>query len=247
MTADETTASRQQGFTLIELSIVLVIIGLLVGGVMVGKDLIKSAQIKKGLSELEKIGAAVNTFKVKYNCIPGDCKNITEIFPTGIYGGNGNGDGFINNWPNETYGAMDSLVLANLAPRGKVKIAYGHAQSRYMSCYNDGYAYLYFADLYSISSELVFIGGHPWILPNATKKGLTYTCATYDNNNVLADPVITPNDALIMDTKLDDGLPQTGKFLSQNSAGLCTVAAQNAYLGSNTLGCRFVYYLPVGN
>lgn len=237
----------RSGFTLIELSIVLVIIGLLIGGVIVGQDLIKSSQVRKGISDLEQIGAAVNTFKIKYSCIPGDCRNTLEFFPTGIFSGNGNGDGFINNWPNETYAAMDSLVAANLATRGKVKIAYGHAQSRYMSCYNDGYAYLYFADLWSISSDFGWSGGHPWVLPNATKKGMTYTCATYDNNNTLADPVITPNDAFIMDTKLDDGLPQTGKFLAQNSAGLCTVPAQNAYLGSNTLGCRFVYYLPVGN
>ena len=50
MTADETTASRQQGFTLIELSIVLVIIGLLVGGVLAGKALIQQAEIRAATS-----------------------------------------------------------------------------------------------------------------------------------------------------------------------------------------------------
>src|SRR5665213_2905942 len=60
------------GFTLIELSIVLVIIGLIVGGILVGQDLIKVAEVRAQISQIEKYNQAVNTFRAKFNAIPGD-------------------------------------------------------------------------------------------------------------------------------------------------------------------------------
>jgi prepilin-type N-terminal cleavage/methylation domain-containing protein len=64
--------NHEGGFTLIELSIVLVIIGLIVGGVLVGQDLIRAAEVRATVSQFEKYNTAVNTFRVKYNAIPGD-------------------------------------------------------------------------------------------------------------------------------------------------------------------------------
>ena len=68
------------GFTLIELSIVLVIIGLVIGGVLVGQQLIHAAQIRQQAAQFESINAAVNTFRTKYNCLPGDCPDATKFF-----------------------------------------------------------------------------------------------------------------------------------------------------------------------
>jgi prepilin-type N-terminal cleavage/methylation domain-containing protein len=64
--------SNRHGFTLIELSLVLVIIGLLIGGVLTGRDLIQAASIRAQISQIEKYQAAVNTFRAKYNALPGD-------------------------------------------------------------------------------------------------------------------------------------------------------------------------------
>jgi prepilin-type N-terminal cleavage/methylation domain-containing protein len=50
--------TQKTGFTLIELSIVLVIIGLVVGGVLVGKDLIFAAQVRRAVSEAESFNTA---------------------------------------------------------------------------------------------------------------------------------------------------------------------------------------------
>lgn len=61
-----------QGFTLIELSIVLVIIGLIVGGVLVGRDLIAAAAVRAQISQIEKYQQAVNVFRGKYGYLPGD-------------------------------------------------------------------------------------------------------------------------------------------------------------------------------
>src|SRR5262249_1408244 len=79
----ERNRSNLDGFTLIELSIVLVIIGLIVGGVLVGQDLIKAAQIRATVSQIEKYDAAVNTFRGKYNGLPGDLSNCASFFTGG--------------------------------------------------------------------------------------------------------------------------------------------------------------------
>src|SRR4051812_10469894 len=60
------------GFTLIEMSIVLVIIGLTVGSVLVGKDLLAAAAVRAQITQIEKYQTSVNVFRIKYNAIPGD-------------------------------------------------------------------------------------------------------------------------------------------------------------------------------
>jgi prepilin-type N-terminal cleavage/methylation domain-containing protein len=71
--------SNRHAFTLIELSIVLVVIALLIGGVLVGRDLIKAAEIRATISQIEKVNLAVTVFKGKYNCLPGDCGSAVSF------------------------------------------------------------------------------------------------------------------------------------------------------------------------
>ena len=72
MTKTYSQHSHEEGFTLVELSIVLVIIGLIVGGVLAGQDMIRAAEIRSTISQIEKYNTAVNTFRDKYGNIPGD-------------------------------------------------------------------------------------------------------------------------------------------------------------------------------
>ena len=64
--------SRQSGFTLVEIAIVLVIIGLLLGGVLKGQELINSAKIKNLANDLNGVSTAVYAYQDRYRALPGD-------------------------------------------------------------------------------------------------------------------------------------------------------------------------------
>lgn len=86
---------RQAGFTLIEMSIVLVIIGLIIGGILKGQEIIESSRSKNVLAEIERIRAAANTFYDRYAALPGDFSLATTRVSTAAAIANGNGNGVI--------------------------------------------------------------------------------------------------------------------------------------------------------
>ena len=69
-----------RGFTLVEISIVLVIIGLIAGGVLAGNSLIHAASLKKVIEEKENIVQATQVFKQKYSFLPGDFPEATTVW-----------------------------------------------------------------------------------------------------------------------------------------------------------------------
>ena len=79
---------KRNGFTLVELSIVLVIIGLLIGGILVAQSMIDTARAQKVVQELQQYQVMVNNFGTKYNSLPGDASVFTPA---------GNNDGIIWN------------------------------------------------------------------------------------------------------------------------------------------------------
>jgi prepilin-type N-terminal cleavage/methylation domain-containing protein len=69
--------ARQAGFTLVEIAIVLVIIGLLLGGVLKGQEMIENAKIKSIVSDMKAVQAAYNGYIDRYKAIPGDDTTVT--------------------------------------------------------------------------------------------------------------------------------------------------------------------------
>src|SRR2546430_13048603 len=67
--------SRQQGFTLVEIAIVLVIIGLLLGGILKGQEMITQAKIKNVIADFSGVSAAYHGYQDRYRAIPGDDPN----------------------------------------------------------------------------------------------------------------------------------------------------------------------------
>ncbi|MBL8532229.1 MAG: prepilin-type N-terminal cleavage/methylation domain-containing protein [Betaproteobacteria bacterium] len=90
-------AHRQGGFTLIEIAIVLVIIGLLLGGILKGQELITSARVRNLISQQDGIKAAFYGFQDRYRALPGDYQLAAQnLGGTGTISF-GNGDGRVQN------------------------------------------------------------------------------------------------------------------------------------------------------
>ncbi|MBI5681845.1 MAG: type II secretion system protein [Deltaproteobacteria bacterium] len=119
----------KKGFTLIELSIVLVIIGLLIGAVIKGGSLIADAKMKRLKNDVDGWIAAVHSYSGKYNAIPGDDPQASTRFAGAA---NGNGDGLIT----ETTTAWDHLRGAGIIAGQR-----GVGQSFYPKTSYGGYAY----------------------------------------------------------------------------------------------------------
>jgi prepilin-type N-terminal cleavage/methylation domain-containing protein len=80
----------QKGFTLVEIAIVLVIIGLLLGGILKGQEMITQAKIKNVVADFSGISAAYYGYQDRYRAIPGDDLNAASRW-SGATAGNGNG------------------------------------------------------------------------------------------------------------------------------------------------------------
>ncbi len=81
---------RQRGFTLVEIAIVLVIVGLVLGGVLKGQEMIRGAKVKNVNNDAQNIISAVTTYKDRYGAMPGDDSISTIAVAAGV-AGNGNG------------------------------------------------------------------------------------------------------------------------------------------------------------
>ena len=87
-------SKQQSGFTLVEIAIVLVIIGLLLGGILKGQEMITQAKIKNLIGDMNGISAAMNSYQDRYRALPGDDKNAGTRWANTTT--QGNGDGVVN-------------------------------------------------------------------------------------------------------------------------------------------------------
>ncbi len=81
---------KQQGFTLIEIAIVLLIIGLLLGGIMKGQSMINSARVRSIANDLSGIEAAWISFQDRYRALPGDFPRASTHIVAGAVDGDSN-------------------------------------------------------------------------------------------------------------------------------------------------------------
>lgn len=203
----------QSGFTLIELSIVLVILGLLIGGILVGSNLISLAGVRATVAQVERYNASVYTFKTRYDGIPGDMDNklAAKFSMTPRSGAVGHGDGntLIEGCSaGATQAGCETLLFwSDLSVARLIDGNYSNATDA-LTQINNGFQDRYFppSKMRRGSYITVFNSGGVNYYEVA---GIVSTDAAGDYTMQYA---MSPNEAFNMDNKVDDGFPLTGHF-----------------------------------
>jgi prepilin-type N-terminal cleavage/methylation domain-containing protein len=206
----------KKAFTLVELAIVIVIIGLLVGGVLAGQELVKQAKYRKLFSNIESYKAAHYGFVAKYNDWPGDSLRHSLFFPgSGIVEGDGNKS---INLRSEAYEYWRALSLAKMVKgtySGNVPAIQNDSFPKDESNYN----YIYRCSTMSGAQGL-------WGNPTVCYFNVSNFPPTTSWQPVnVGYAIFTAMEAFEFDTKYDDGIPSSGivsAFRPSSGATVCT-------------------------
>lgn len=235
-------AFMRKGFSLVELSIVLVIIGLLAGGIMMGQSLMRNAEIKSVISERDKYLNATKLFKSKYGQLPGDMPDATAVWSTTV---NGDEDGILDNAAavsvtGEMFQFWNQLSLAGFIEGTYTGLAGADADIGAVIGTN-------------VPKATISTGGWTaYYNGTSAGSGLSYA-AVYNHTftfgskiaaSITAGPLLTPEEAWNIDTKIDDGKPGRGAVLPRSSiawstTGSCTTSTGNTdYAGDYNLNSK---------
>lgn len=239
----------RHGFSLVELSIVLVILGLLTGGILAGQSLIRAAELRGVLTEYQRYSTAAYSFRDKYMGIPGDFRNATRFW--GRQNGNadcvtnsaaavaasgvcdGNGDGFIAySAPPAGTSTERHQTWRHLANAGLVEGNYtGTAPAAVPPYFEIGS---------NVPASRIANGG--WDMLTMNSSGHGYFTDQPSNHSLIIGAAwggtspygaaFRPQEVWNIDAKIDDGKPQQGKVWAVWWDS-CTTAASAADLTGN--------------
>lgn len=191
---------RQSGFTLVEIAIVLVIVGLLIGGVLKGREMITNAKIKRIENDFAGVSAAIYAYQDRYGVLPGDDPAASTRFPgTWRAADNGNGNGNISGWWASTNNNDESRkIWKHLRGAGLIAGPVDNTTSSYQQPSNS------FGGLVGVSLNTYNLSGH----------------------NILFGEI--PGDiAQILEARGDDSVPSRGSI--QAHASQTTYAIDERY------------------
>jgi len=232
---------NQQGFTLVELSIVIVIIGLIVAGVVGGQTLVRQAKIRAVITDQNKFKVSVNAFKLEYDALPGD---LTNAISYGIGANNGDGNKKIHIHNTESIYLWEHLNNAGLFPG-----SYTGAISTPQLKAGDNVPFSSFGSNVAMHATYIKNGGPG---SNCIAIGAADLFGRVDDVNVLVFarldtagsgcanfPFLKVSEAFGIDSKIDDGEPDSGIMYSinerntNNVANRCVDSAMTGNAGAN--------------
>ncbi len=238
---------KQKGFTLLELSIVIVIIGLIVAGISAGQSLVRQASLRSVVSDLSNFETAYNSFKLQYDAVPGDMSNAFDYWGSAC-GGNdqascdGDGDGVVEisataNLREDT-AAWEHMTLA-----GVIDGTYTYVSGNTILGQN------------VIPGPITSTGYWLWGSSGLRKNFVSLGSDRSDAGGYFSGEALRPSEAFAIDSKNDDGRPGTGRNITNrdqdrwNTAGICvdldnavsdfTIA--NYILDDTTVSCYIRY------
>ena len=236
---------KQRGFTIVELSVVIVIIGLLISGIIAGDILLKAAEIRSVISDVNGYKSAVRNFEEIYNNLPGDMPNADDYW-AGTANGNGNGRvEYSGGAGGEDLRAWQVLALSKTIPGEYSGLTSGGA-------YNIGT---------NIPPSEIIGGGYVLHYPDAAgtaiygRFGNLIQFAAEWQAGSFGGIILTARQAIALDKKIDDGLADQGNVYGSNggipSSGLsndCTTndidQTSSTYLPDEiTVACRMFFWL----
>lgn len=194
------------GYSLVELSIALLIIGLIVGGVLKGQELLESARLKSVLTQVNEFRLATGVFMDKFGALPGDFDHASEALGATLQNGNNNGiiegPGLSTSGPgHEATSFWQHLAAAGLLPLASPSSAQSGALS-----FGDGIPKAKIGGGFTIQYSPFGDGKH-WFLLGAQNG---------DRGN---GALLTPAQAMTLDKQADSGNPQEGHIRAAEGVG----------------------------
>jgi len=189
--------SMQKGFTLVEIAIVLVIIGLLLGGILKGQEMITQAKIKNVIADFSGISAAYHGYQDRYRAIPGDDKGASRW--TGI-SNLGDGDGHLLGLYNSAIATDESRLWWEDLRRAGFITGSGNSQP-----------------LNAVSGMIGVQTGDGAATPGRVLNG-----ATTDGfaSLIICSANLPDKIAIAVDSQMDDGVPNAGTVRAKIQTGL---------------------------
>ena len=209
---------QQAGFSLVELSVVLVIIAILIGGVLGGRSLLQSSRNLTVISDLQKYTAATNSYFTKYGYWPGDDAEATSKWSGTT---NGNGDGALG------ASASDQEFMYFWQDLYEAKFVEAKFTGAWGSVPRPSIPESYLTHHYSNAATQAFYitGRNP-----ATNSAVGSTAEANFT------PIMPIRSAFAIDKKLDDGAAGTGIIRSKSAANTDCV-----YSTAATVSCNLYY------